>query len=164
MERLWAPWRMKFIEQLREQGAGCVFCELATAGDDRARLVLHRGKRCYAVLNRFPYNNGHIMVVPYRHEGELSSLEPADYSEMLSVCSHAVRIMRERMEAEGFNIGLNIGAVAGAGITDHVHMHLVPRWRGDSNFLPVLGDTKCMPEYLEETYARLVSDFQKIGR
>ena len=164
MERLWAPWRMKFIEELRERGSGCILCELAARGDDRKRLVLHRGKNCYAVLNRFPYNNGHIMVVPYKHAGELSSLEPGDYSEMLSICSHAVRIMRERMEADGFNMGLNIGAVAGAGITDHIHMHLVPRWNGDSNFLPVLGETKCMPEYLEETYDRLAGDFSKIGK
>ncbi|MBN1282497.1 MAG: HIT domain-containing protein [Proteobacteria bacterium] len=164
MERLWAPWRMKFIEELRDKGSGCIFCELAAPGDDRKRLILHRGESCYAVMNRYPYNNGHMMVVPYRHEGELGGLAAAEHREMLSVCAHAVRIMRDAMEAEGFNIGLNIGAVAGAGVADHIHMHLVPRWRGDSNFLPVLGETKCMPEYLEDTYARLIDGFSAIGR
>ena len=162
MERLWAPWRMKFIEELRDKGSGCIFCEMAAPGDDRERLILHRGERCFTVLNRYPYNNGHMMIVPYKHVGELSELDGVDYEEMLSMSSASVKIMRETMEAEGFNMGLNIGAVAGAGITDHIHMHLVPRWRGDANFLPIIGGTKSMPEYLDDTYNRLKEPFEKL--
>ena len=163
MERLWAPWRMKFIEELRDKGSGCIFCELAQPGDDRERLVLHRGKSCYAVLNRYPYNNGHMMVVPYRHAGELSDLTGDEHREMLAICSGAMGIVREAMEAEGFNMGINVGAVAGAGITGHIHMHLVPRWRGDSNFLPIIGGTKSLPEYLDDTYGRLVEGFRNLS-
>jgi len=153
---------MKFIEELRDKGAGCIFCEMAAPGDDRARLILYRGKTCYAVLNRYPYNNGHLMVVPYKHVAELGDLEAEEHAEMLSICSQGIEIMRAEMEAEGFNAGFNIGAVAGAGIKDHIHMHLVPRWRGDSNFLPIIGGTKSMPEYLNDTYDRLVKSFQKL--
>lgn len=162
MENLWAPWRMQFIEEVRDKGSGCIFCELGAPGDDRERLVLYRGETCYAVLNRFPYNNGHMMIVPYKHTGELGDLSSEEYSEMMGICSEAVKIMREAMNAEGFNCGFNIGAVAGAGIKDHVHMHVVPRWCGDTNFLPIISDTRSMPEYLENTYDKIIGGFRKI--
>lgn len=162
MERLWAPWRMEFIQELREKGSGCLFCEMGAAGDDRERMVLHRGKHCYTMLNRFPYNNGHIMIVPYKHTGDLLELSDEEHAEIMRMCAHSVKIMTESMDAEGFNCGFNIGAVAGAGIRDHIHLHVVPRWSGDSNFMPVISDTRTMPEYLEKTYDRLIGGYSKI--
>ena len=162
MEHLWAPWRMKFIEGLRNEGSGCLFCEMAAEGDDRKRLILHRGKFCYTMMNRYPYTNGHIMIVPYKHTGSLSGLEGDERSEVMDVCASAVDIMEDALNADGFNCGLNIGAVAGAGIKDHVHLHVVPRWQGDSNFMPIIADARSMPEYLEETYDRLVGGFSKL--
>lgn len=164
MEHLWAPWRMKFIEELRNKGSGCIFCELAAEGDDRKRLILHRGKRCYAVMNRFPYNNGHLMIVPYKHTGSLDDLSDEENAEIIRFCSHSVKIAEKTLNAEGFNCGFNIGAAAGAGIKDHIHLHVVPRWCGDANFLPIIGDTRSMPEYLEDTYDRMIGEFSKIGR
>lgn len=163
MERLWAPWRMKFIEGLRDKGSGCLFCELAAQGDDRERMVLHRGKHCFTMLNRFPYNNGHIMIVPFRHTGNLLELSAEENAAIMRMCAHSVDIIGKALSADGFNCGLNIGAIAGAGIRDHVHLHVVPRWAGDSNFMPVLSETRTMPEYLGETYDRLIGPFGEIG-
>lgn len=159
MERLWAPWRMQFIEELRERSS-CIFCELALPGDDKSRLVLHRGKTCFVLMNRFPYNNGHLMVIPFKHVGELSLLSAPEHAEMMELSAKSVEVMRASIGAEGFNLGVNIGKVAGAGILDHVHMHVVPRWVGDANFLPIISDTRSMPEYLEATYDRLVGGFK----
>jgi ATP adenylyltransferase len=161
MQHLWAPWRMQFIKELRDSGGGCIFCEIASPGDDRERLVLHRGKSCYAVMNRYPYNNGHLMIVPFKHAGSLSDLAPEEHAEIMAVCSKSIEIMKKALSAEGFNCGFNIGAAGGAGIRDHIHMHVVPRWCGDANFLPIIGDTRSMPEYLHETYDRLIAGFQK---
>lgn len=160
MEHLWAPWRMQFIEELRDRSGGCIFCELASPGDDRQRLVLHRGKSCYALMNRFPYNNGHLLIIPYRHCAELTELTSEEHSEMLGLCGRSVEVMRSAIQAEGFNCGFNLGKVAGAGIADHLHLHVVPRWCGDANFMPIIGDTRSMPEYLEQTYDRLVGGFR----
>lgn len=162
MERLWAPWRMQFIEELRDRSGGCVFCEIASPGDDRARLVLHRAKSCFVLMNRFPYNNGHLMIIPYEHTGSLSKLSGEAHSEIMRLCAASVEIEQEAMEAEGFNCGFNIGRPAGAGIVDHVHLHVVPRWCGDANFLPIIGNTRSMPEYLEATYDRLKPGFDKL--
>lgn len=159
MNHLWAPWRMKFIEELRNRTDGCVFCELAEEGDDRARLILHRGKTCYVLMNKFPYNNGHLLVIPYKHTGSLVDLDSNEHAEMMKLSAHAMEIMERSMEAEGFNCGFNFGKVGGAGITDHIHFHVVPRWNGDCNFLPIIGDTRSMPEYLEATYDRLIGGF-----
>jgi ATP adenylyltransferase len=164
MELLWAPWRMQFIDELRDRGSGCLFCELATSGGDRERLLLHRGKGCYAVMNRYPYTNGHLMIVPYRHVADLSGLTRDEHAEMLGVCAGAVDILKEALHAEGFNCGFNIGAAGGAGIRDHIHLHVVPRWCGDANFLPIIGGTRSMPEYLEQTYDRLIGGFGRLGK
>ncbi len=153
---------MQFIEELRDCSGGCVFCEIAEPGDDKGRLVLHRGKSCYVLMNRFPYNNGHLLVIPYSHTGSLSDLPAKTHAEVMSLCASSMEIMQNEMDAEGFNCGFNIGKPAGAGIVDHVHLHVVPRWCGDSNFLPVIGDTRSMPEYLEATYDRLKPGFDKI--
>ncbi|MFA4874333.1 MAG: HIT domain-containing protein [bacterium] len=160
MERLWAPWRMQFIEELRDSSGGCIFCELAAAGDDRKRLVLSRSELCYVLMNRYPYNNGHLMIVPFKHVASLSELSREEHAEMLSLCARSIEIMKQALGAEGFNCGFNIGAAAGAGIKDHIHLHVVPRWCGDANFLPIIGNTRSMPEYLEETYDRLIPGFK----
>lgn len=159
MEQLWAPWRMQFIQELRSRVGGCLFCELPGEGDDRERLILHRSRGAYVLMNRFPYNNGHLMVIPYRHTGKLSELSGEERAEIMELASHAVDVLGQALEAEGFNCGFNIGKPAGAGIVDHVHLHVVPRWTGDSNFLPILGNTRSMPEYLADTYDRLKPGF-----
>lgn len=159
MEHLWAPWRMQFIEELRVSTGGCVFCELPARADDRESLILHRGKSCYVLMNRFPYNNGHLLIIPYKHVAELSQLESSEHAELMALCSRSVETMKTRLNAEGFNCGFNLGKVAGAGIKDHLHLHVVPRWCGDANFLPIIGETRSMPEYLQQTYDRLVDGF-----
>jgi ATP adenylyltransferase len=164
MEILWAPWRMQFIEDLRKEKGGCIFCEMTTPGDDRERLVLFRGKVSYVLMNRYPYNNGHLLIVPYRHLPSLKDLDAEEYQEIMELTSRSVDIMTDAMNAEGFNCGINLGRAAGAGITEHVHMHVVPRWVGDSNFLPILSGTRSMPEYLTQTYDRLAPGFQKISK
>ena len=165
MKHLWAPWRMEFIKDIKQdRDDGCVFCEIAEEGDDRERLVLHRAKHCYVVMNRYPYNNGHLMIIPYRHLSSLKELKTEELSEMMTLTSASVEILQGAIEAEGCNCGLNIGRAAGAGIDDHIHMHIVPRWFGDNNFMPVLGDTRSMPEYLLETYDRLAADFKELAR
>lgn len=161
VENLWAPWRMQFIEGARSAATNgpCVFCRLRDAQNDRESLVLHRGKNAYVVLNKFPYNNGHLLIVPNRHVAELHDLSDAEQCEMMALLAKAVQVLRARLGAEGINCGINLGKVAGAGILDHVHVHAVPRWLGDTNFLPVLADTKSLPEYIEKTYDRLSGGF-----
>jgi ATP adenylyltransferase len=162
MNNLWAPWRMQFIEDLKNRKGGCIFCELAMPGDDRERLILHRGEKAFVVMNRFPYNNGHVLITPYRHVAALKDLEGGERQEMMKLGGEAVEIMSKTIEAEGFNCGINLGRAGGAGVLDHVHLHVVPRWVGDTNFLPVMSETRSMPEYLLNTYDRLVGGFKKI--
>ena len=160
MERLWTPWRMEYIEAAKDEPeAGCIFCDLPVAGDDERGLIVARAERCYVLLNRFPYNPGHLMVAPFRHTGNLEELEPDEVAEIHELVRRAVAALREEMAPHGFNLGMNLGRVAGAGIPDHLHWHVVPRWNGDSNFMPVVGQTKVLPELLEETYRRLRSRF-----
>ena len=153
---------MEFIEDLKRQKGGCIFCELALEGDDRKRLVLHRGKTAFVVMNRFPYNNGHVLISPYRHVATIKELKNEEHQEMLRLAGESVEIMTRAMEAEGFNCGINLGRAAGAGVLDHVHLHVVPRWVGDTNFMPVMSETRSMPEYLLNTYDRLVGGFKEI--
>ena len=164
MENLWAPWRMKFIEDLRENPQGCFLCEFTQAGDDRERLVLCRLAHAYVVMNRYPYNNGHLLIVPNRHLAKLVDLTDDEHRELSHLNAHAVEILADCLGAEGINCGINVGRAAGAGIIDHVHLHVVPRWNGDSNFLPVLSETRSMPEYLTDTYDRLIQRFKKLER
>ena len=162
METLWAPWRMQFIKDLRNDKGACVFCELKQKGDDRDKLILKRGKHCYTILNRYPYNSGHLMVIPYKHASSIVELSKDENSEIMTMCGNSVDILSRIVEAEGFNCGFNLGKAAGAGIADHIHMHVVPRWNGDTNFLPVLCKTRSIPEYLTDTYDRLIGEFQKL--
>jgi len=147
---LWAPWRMEYIRGEKEQG--CIFCNRIPRADDRENLIVTRGKQCFVIMNRFPYNNGHLMVVPYRHEGSLERLTPAENAEMMQLLQGCARALREAMNPHGFNIGMNVGKAAGAGIDDHLHFHIVPRWPADTNFMPVVGHTKVVSEALQDTW------------
>ncbi len=155
---------MQFIEELKEKKGNCFLCEYALAGDDRERLVLHRGKVSYVVMNRYPYNNGHVLISPYRHIGEIKDLTKEEHQEMMELAGQSVEIMKKAIEAEGFNCGINLGKAAGAGLVDHVHLHVVPRWVGDTNFMPIMSETRSMPEYLHNTYDRLIAGFRGIKK
>jgi ATP adenylyltransferase len=136
---------------------GCVFCDAPAVGDDRVALILHRSPLGFLILNRYPYNSGHVMAVPYRHVARLEELTAEEMQTLMVLSDLAVRVIEPAMSPEGFNIGLNLGRAAGAGIDDHLHIHIVPRWAGDTNFMPVLGDVKVLPEDLEATYDRLAA-------
>ena len=153
-KQLWAPWRLEYIKQADEQ-PGCVFCD-ASAGDDEERLVVHRGEHAFVLLNKFPYSSGHLMVAPYRHVGELAGLTDEEALEVHRLAVQSVAALGEVYGPEGHNLGWNLGRVAGAGVVDHIHLHVVPRWAGDTNFMPVLADVKVLPEHLIETRRRLV--------
>ncbi len=154
MDRLWAPWRMELIEKGEPQ-KGCIFCDLPRATDDRKSLVLGRSRHTFAILNRFPYTNGHLMVVPRAHASDLVALPREESDELSEKLRVAVRLVGEAYRAHGYNLGMNLGRVAGAGIADHLHWHVVPRWNGDTNFMPVLGDTKVIIEHLHASWDRL---------
>jgi ATP adenylyltransferase len=150
---LWAPWRLEYIEQADEQ-EGCIFCR-AAEGEDEAGLVVHRGREAFALLNKFPYASGHLMVAPYRHVGDFAELTDDEVVEIHRLTGQGMGALAELYSPQGFNVGWNFGRIAGAGVTDHVHSHLVPRWAGDTNFMPVLADVKVMPEHLAETWRRV---------
>ncbi len=154
MDQLWAPWRVELIEK-GAPAKGCIFCELPRSANDRENLVLGRTQRTFAILNRFPYNNGHLMVVPRSHEADLSALDRDEHAELSEMLRVAVRLVGRAYGPAGHNIGMNLGRAAGAGIADHLHWHVVPRWAGDTNFMPVLGDTKVMIEHLHASWDRL---------
>lgn len=155
MKRLWAPWRLAYVAGPRDEG--CIFCEAPRRHDDRAALILYRAREAYIILNRYPYNSGHLMVVPFRHVARPEGLRPAEGAALLDLVSLAVRTLEQAIASEGFNIGINLGRAAGAGVDDHLHVHVVPRWAGDTNYMPVLGEVKVMPAHLEETYDRLAA-------
>jgi ATP adenylyltransferase len=153
VERLWAPWRLEYVGQADEQD-DCIFCR-AAEGDDESGLVVHRGPEAFVLLNKFPYASGHVMVAPYRHVGEFSELGDGEALEIHRLAAQGMGALAEVYGPQGYNVGWNLGRIAGAGITDHVHLHLVPRWAGDTNFMPVLADVKVIPEHLAETRRRL---------
>ena len=137
------------------QHNGCVFCAKVDGTDDAAEHVLYRGEHCFVTLNLFPYNNGHLMVVPYKHVGDLALLEAATLDELMAITQGALRVLRAAYHPEGFNIGMNLGRAAGAGIAEHLHQHVVPRWSGDTNYMTVVGQTRVIPEWIDEMYAHL---------
>ncbi|MDI6772367.1 MAG: HIT domain-containing protein [bacterium] len=155
MKRLWAPWRFAYIAA--PAVTACVLCEAPASGDDRAVLILHRAQDAYLILNRFPYNTGHLMAVPFGHLARPDELTPREAEALMALVSLGVRALELAMEPDGFNIGMNLGRAAGAGIADHLHLHIVPRWSGDTNFMPVLGGVKVLPEHLDDTYQRLAT-------
>jgi len=153
MEKLWAPWRMEYI--LQEKPSGCIFCDKPKQDRDRESLILHRGAGCFVIMNFYPYNNGHLMIVPYRHIADLAALTAAEQSEMMTLLGRCTTILTQQMRPHGFNIGMNLGRTAGAGIDDHLHFHIVPRWNGDTNFMPVTGHTKVLSQGLQESWDSL---------
>ncbi len=161
MECLWAPWRMEYI--LGHKPDSCIFCLPPDCGEDTERGVLFRGQHNFIIMNKFPYNNGHIMVTPYRHVMDVCDLGDEEAAELFSLTRTSVGILREILSPEGFNIGFNIGAAAGAGVKEHIHFHIVPRWNGDSSFMAVLGEVRTMPEHLAATYTKLKSSFDRLS-
>lgn len=159
MDHLWAPWRMTYIDGPAGQSQGCVFCSKAAATDDEENLVVWRASRCFALLNLYPYNNGHLMIAPYDHVPSIEELDAETLTDIMTTSQLCLAALRGAMRPQGYNLGINQGSVAGAGITDHVHLHIVPRWNGDTNFMPVLADTKVMPDYLANTYRQLREQF-----
>ena len=156
LERLWAAWRMRYISTLSDGGTGPdVFADLPKLEDGPGNLIVHRGRLCYIVLNLFPYNCGHAMVIPLRKVAGFSELSADEMLEMMQLADLLMRALERGMRAQGFNVGMNLGKVGGAGIPDHLHLHVVPRWPGDTNFMPVVGQTKVLPESLEDTYRRV---------
>ncbi len=158
MDTLWAPWRMDYIKGPKQDG--CFLCDiLRPGGDDRASLVLRRGRVCAVVMNRYPYNNGHVMIAPYRHVAALADLTAEERLEMMDLLAASVAALTAEMRPEGFNAGINLGRVAGAGLETHLHTHLVPRWSGDTNFMPAIGATKVIPQALDDLWTALQPRF-----
>ena len=153
MKQLWAPWRLEYIESADEE-QGCLFCA-AVEGDDEERLVVHRGERAIVLLNKFPYALGHFMVAPKRHVGEFGDLDDEEVLELHRLASSGIGALSQVYQPQAYNLGWNLGRVAGAGIVDHIHLHVVPRWAGDTNFMPVLADVKVLPEHLLESRRKL---------
>ena len=163
LQRLWTPWRASYVKDPDSTADGCPFCVLPGLGDDRAARIVHRGETVFVILNAYPYNPGHLMAVPYRHVAALHELTRDERHEMTDLSERAVRALTASSGPHAFTLGINIGAVAGAGIADHIHQHVVPRWGGDTNFITVVGQTRVLPELLEETYDRLVPAFAEAG-
>jgi ATP adenylyltransferase len=161
VERLWSPWRLAYVTGTSD-AQGCVFCD-ALANEATAPLVLFRGARCYVILNLYPYNNGHLMVVPNRHVASLAGCSPEELTEMMELTRRAELALTEAYHPQGLNVGINIGRSAGAGVVDHVHIHALPRWTGDTNFISVIGQVRVLPEALEETARRLRPIFERLA-
>ena len=153
MKRIWAPWRIQYIRAPEQKG--CIFCDKPLVDKDEENLILFRGKYNFVIMNVYPYNPGHLMVVTYRHLSKLEDMKIEERNEHYTMVSQAVGILRESTRTENFNIGMNLGRVAGAGIADHIHTHIVPRWNGDNNFMPVIGETRVMSESMTDIYKRL---------
>ena len=159
--RIWAPWRLAYVKDAsKDSEEECIFCTKPAAGDDEANLIVHRGESCFVILNLFPYTNGHLMVAPYEHIATLPDLDTGTVTEMMTLAQQAMRILEQAYEPHGYNLGFNQGRVAGAGVEHHIHMHVVPRWGGDTNFMPVLADTRVMPQTLEQSYETLKGRFE----
>jgi len=163
MQHIFSPWRMKYIMKPKDRTRGCVFCQVLRMEDGVENLVLYRGKQAFVILNQYPYTSGHVMVVPYAHQPSFENLEPKTLYEIMDLLTQTTRVIREVYKPEGFNIGVNIGSAAGAGIAPHVHFHVVPRWVGDTNFMTTLAETRVLPEDLCDTYQRLKQAWEKLG-
>ncbi|HZO58929.1 MAG TPA: HIT domain-containing protein [Solirubrobacterales bacterium] len=155
--RLWAPWRLQYLTG--DKTDECIFCTRPAMGDDERTLIVHRGDSCYVMLNAYPYTNGHVMVAPYDHVADLRALDAGAAAEFMDLTQRSLAAVEQVYSPEGFNLGVNMGAVAGAGFAEHVHQHVVPRWKGDTSFMPVVGDTLVLPEVLPDSWARLRQAF-----
>lgn len=162
MKRLWAPWRMEYILS-REKHKTCLFCDISSEKTtrDRKNLILYRSRHCFVVMNRYPYNNGHVMVVPYLHTPTFEGLSDDDLFDFIKTVSRSVDVLKRRLNPDGFNLGLNFGKIAGAGMESHMHMHIVPRWTGDTDSMPIISETRVMPEHLNRTYTKLKKFFKE---
>jgi len=157
MEQIWAPWRIKYIQMAQIEG--CILCDKPKENNDALNYILYRGDKNFVIMNSYPYNPGHLMIAPYRHIANLEELTDEELHEHFNVVSRSIKLLKQVFKPDGFNLGINMGKVAGAGINDHIHTHIVPRWQGDTNFMPVLSDVKVVPEALTETYEKLKSKF-----
>lgn len=158
METLWAPWRMVYVD--KEWSSNCILCDIPSSQDDEKYLLLHRGKSVFSLLNLYPYNPGHIMIAPYRHLNDLHKLSDDEQYELIHEAARSTSLLRKTLNPDGYNLGMNLGKAAGAGVEDHLHLHIVPRWSGDTNFMPVVGHTKVIPEALAATYRKLAVAFR----
>lgn len=154
MDYLWTPWRYTYVTAA-DKVSGCIFCDLPKAGDDRKTHIVYRAQHCYIVLNAYPYNSGHVMVVPFAHLDELQKLPVETAREMMDLCQKMEHVLRQLYKPDGLNLGMNLGKAAGAGVAGHVHMHVLPRWVADSNFISVVAETRILPESLETSYERI---------
>jgi ATP adenylyltransferase len=158
MEQIWAPWRSRYIEGPKD--VGCILCELPLTGDDKKSLILHRGKEAFVILNAYPYTAGHLMIAPFRHVARLAELTSSEKTELMELTARCESVITAAMQPEGFNVGFNLGKAAGAGVEQHLHCHIVPRWVGDTNFMTVLGETRVINEALDKTYEKLKEYFK----
>ena len=165
LQRLWTPWRMEYIlsDKDEKQKEECVFCAKLAQDRDTKNYIVWRGNHCAILLNLYPYNNGHLLVIPYAHVSSLEDLPDEAQAEMILTVSKSLSLLRRAMQPQGFNVGINIGRAAGAGIESHLHIHIVPRWQGDTNFMPILAETRVIPEWLDDTCARLRSILKNEG-
>jgi ATP adenylyltransferase len=161
MDRIWAPWRIDYILG-EEKEPGCIFCTKPAADDDDENLIVHRGQGAFSIMNKFPYANGHLLVCPYRHVSDICDLNADENSLLTQELCRSIIVMRDVLNPEGLNVGINLGVVAGAGIEEHLHYHVVPRWTGDANFMPVLADTIVIPEHLRSTCRKLQEAFRRL--
>ncbi|MFH1953058.1 MAG: HIT domain-containing protein [Pseudomonadota bacterium] len=162
MKVLWAPWRMEYI--LSDQGKGeCIFCPGENRSEDQSRLILHVDNLSMVMMNRFPYINGHLLVAPVRHVKGLELLSREETLDLLTAVGKSIEILKKAMSPEGFNVGLNLGKVAGAGVEEHIHFHIVPRWNGDNNYMTVFGEVRVIPEHIVETYHKLLPHYKKLN-
>ena len=159
MQHLYSTWRLEYIER-DKHNEGCAFCLALKEQDSPRNLIFHRGETCFGILNLYPYTSGHLMIVPFTHTNQISDLPAETLNEMMQLAQKAVRVLEEVYHPQGFNIGMNLGSVAGAGIASHLHMHVVPRWSGDANFMSIIGETRLMPEELGQTYKRVSEAWQ----
>ncbi len=162
MKQLWAPWRLAFVEQA-SHSIGCIFCEKPALNQDAKMFILRRGRHAYVIMNIYPYNNGHLLIAPYRHIPAIEELPPPVLADMMRLAQESIRAIRKAYAPEGFNLGVNQGKVAGAGIEHHIHLHIVPRWGADTNFMPLLGETRVLPQHLRASYNRLKNAFGARG-
>lgn len=156
MEKIWAPWRKAYIRPKKKRRSGCLFCRLLASSNDRAHYIIKRTSKSFSILNIFPYNNGHMMILPKRHVDSLAKLTNREKLDLLDLCDSMVNALKRALKPQGFNLGVNMGKAAGAGIPKHFHLHIVPRWSGDTNFMPIVGDTKIISESLESVYDQLL--------
>jgi ATP adenylyltransferase len=162
LNHLWSPWRMTYIQNDRKED-GCVFCNVLAEQDGTSNLVVYRGQRAFVILNRYPYTSGHLMIVPNDHVSSLQNLNAEARAELMELATKSLQILNDEYHPQGYNLGMNLGEVAGAGIAEHVHMHIVPRWSGDTNFMSTTAETRVLPEALEETYMRILKAWTSSG-